>query len=263
MKPFSRFARAPIIPARAASSSLIQLCITAVLVLRTLTCSAGPFADKPPAKPGPAETKPSATTVQAPKSPADGAPQKEAEWKSLFDGKTLTGWKITDFAGTGKVEVQNGQIMLRSGLVLTGVTWTNEVSKTNYEITLEAMKVEGADFFCCLTFPVGNSHCSFVAGGWGGAVAGISNIDGMDASENETTKFMNFEKNRWYRIRVRVTPAKIETWVDDEKFVDQPIEDRKISMRPGEIELSAPLGVATYQTTAALRNMRMRTIGAK
>ena len=32
----------------------------------------------------------------------------------------------------------------------------------------------------------------------------------MDASENETTKFLSFEKNRWYRIRVRVTKPKMK-----------------------------------------------------
>lgn len=192
----------------------------------------------------------------------DSAP-KAGEWKPLFDGKTLKGWKSTDFAGTGKVEVEKGQILLHEGAILTGVNCTHEIPKTNFEVELEAMKVQGQDFFCCLTFPVNDSHCSFVVGGWGGAVVGISSIDGMDASENETTKFMNFEKNRWYRIRVRVTPAKIETWIDNEKFTDQPIEDRKISMRPGEIELSAPFGIATYQTTAALRNIRIRNLGGK
>jgi len=192
----------------------------------------------------------------------DGAP-KAGDWKPLFDGKTLKGWKITDFAGAGKVEVEGGQLLLHEGAILTGVNCTNEIPKTNFEVELEAMKVQGQDFFCCLTFPVNDSHCSLVVGGWGGAVVGISSIDGMDASENETTKFMNFDKNRWYRIRVRVTPARIETWIDDEKFADQPLEDRKISMRPGEIELSAPFGVATYQTTAALRNIRIRELKGK
>lgn len=192
---------------------------------------------------------------------AAAATRKLGDWKSLFDGKTMTGWTVTDFAGTGKVEVQNGQFNLHSGLVLTGISYTNPVPKINYEVALEAMKVDGGDFFCCLTFPVANSHCSFVVGGWGGGVVGISSIDGMDASENETTKFMNFEKNRWYRIRVRVTAPKIEAWIDDEKFVDQPIGDRRINMRAGEIELSAPFGIATFQTTGALRNVKIREFG--
>lgn len=122
------------------------------------------------------------------------------------------------------------------------------------------MKKDGSDFFCGFTFPVVDSHCTFIVGGWGGGIVGISSIDSMDASENETTKYLNFEKNKWYRIRVRVTPKTIQAWIDDEQMVDQSIEDRRISMRPGEIELSAPFGVAAWQTTSALRNIRLRKI---
>jgi hypothetical protein len=71
---------------------------------------------------------------------------------------------------------------------------------------------------------------------------------------------MSFEKNRWYHIRLRVTKAKIEAWIDNEKLVDQSIVDRRVSMRPGEIELSAPFGLATWQTTAALRSLRIQDI---
>jgi hypothetical protein len=188
------------------------------------------------------------------------ATEQTGEWKSLFDGKSLAGWKPTDFAGAAPVNVENSQIVINAGAVLNGINWTNTPPKTNYEVTLEAMKVEGGDFFCGFTFPVGDSYCSLIAGGWGGGVVGISSINGADASENETTKFMNFEKGRWYRIRVRVTQPKIEAWIDDEKMVDLPLEGNRISMRSGEIELSEPFGLATFQTTTALRNIKLRLL---
>src|SRR5262249_13868918 len=87
-------------------------------------------------------------------------------------------------------------------------------------------------------------------------------IDGMDASENETTKYMRFDAGRWHRLRLRVAAAKIEAWIDDEKIVDQPIEGRKISLRPGDIDLSKPFGLATWQTTGALRDIEIRRITA-
>lgn len=191
---------------------------------------------------------------------ASGA--SDAQGQTLFDGATLKNWKITEFGGTGDIEIKDQSIILHMGAILTGITFTNvsALPKTNYEISLEAMKIDGSDFFCALTFPVGESHCSFVVGGWGGGVVGISSIDGMDASENETTKYMNFDKGKWHRIRVRVTPVKLNAWINDEQLVDQSIEGRRISMRPGEIELSQPLGIATFQTSAAVRNIRLRKL---
>src|ERR1044071_8792825 len=131
---------------------------------------------------------------------ASTASGRGAEWESLFDGRTLKGWKITDFAGGGEVNVENGQLVLHSGVMLTGVSSTNSIPKIDYEVSLEAMKVDGSDFFCGLTFPVDNSFCSFIVGGWGGGVVGLSSIDGMDASENETTKYLKFDSGRWYSI---------------------------------------------------------------
>ena len=42
-------------------------------------------------------------------------PGAAASWSELFDGKTLTGWKVTDFAGHGGVQVKDGQIISESG----------------------------------------------------------------------------------------------------------------------------------------------------
>ena len=189
-------------------------------------------------------------------------PGRAGEWQSLFDGKTLEGWKITDFAGRGEVNVENGRLMLHSGVMLTGVSWTNTLPKIDYEVELEAMKVDGGDFFCGLTFPVQDSFCTFIVGGWGGGVVGLSSIDGMDASENETTKYMKFDAGRWHRLRLRVSREQIQAWIDDEKIVDQSIAGRRISLRPGDIDLSKPFGVATWQTTGALRDIKIRRITA-
>ena len=181
-------------------------------------------------------------------------------WKSLFDGRTLTGWKATDFAGRGPVVVKDGQIHLENGF-MTGITWTNsaELPRTNYELSLEAMRVEGTDFFCGLTFPVGKDPCSFIVGGWGGGVVGLSSLNGEDASQNETTKYMNFPNGRWFQIRVRVTTGKIEAWIDSEKMVDVDTADKTIGIRI-EMEASKPLGVASWSTAAALRNLKVRKL---
>ncbi len=204
---------------------------------------------------------------------ATGAAQSEkpvaaGEWRPLFDGKSLAGWMQSGFEGEGAVKVQSpfrdgpGAIIIEKGVTLSGCTWTKgaELPKINYEIALEAMKLAGDDFFCGLTFPVGKASCSFIVGGWGGIIVGISNVDYSDASDNDTTKGMEFADNRWYRIRVRVTDEKLEAWIDDEQTVDLETKGRTLTLRPGDIQKSLPLGVATFMTTAAIRNFRLRRL---
>ncbi len=186
------------------------------------------------------------------------APAPASSAQSLFDGKSLTGWQVTDFAGRGGVKVESGRIVLETG-VMTGVTWTNALPHMDYEISLEAMRVDGSDFFCALTFPVENDPCSFIVGGWGGGVVGLSSIDGEDAAHNETTSYLNFENGKWFKIRVRVTKTRIEAWIDADRVVNLETAGHRLSIRP-EVELSKPLGIASWSTTAALRNLEIRRV---
>lgn len=188
------------------------------------------------------------------------AKTKEPGWEPLFDGRTLNGWKETNFSGQGEVKVEDGKLILGMGNDLTGVNCTREIPKMNYELSLEAMRMTGSDFFCGLTFPYGEAACTFVLGGWGGGLVGLSSINGDDASENETTQAMKFDAGRWYKIRVRVTPQKIEGWIDGEQMLNVETQGKKISMRPGEIELQAPCGISTFRTQSALRDIRLRRL---
>ncbi len=158
------------------------------------------------------------------------------------------------------MRIEGGAIALSMGSPFTGVRWTNEFPKMDYEIAFDAMRTMGSDFFCGLTVPVRESHCSLIVGGWGGGLVGLSSVDGYDASENETTKFMGFETGRWYRIRMRVTAERIEAWIDQEKLVNLEITGRKITMRPGDIESSAPLGISCWETGAAVREIKWRRV---
>jgi len=181
-------------------------------------------------------------------------------WVSLFNGKDLSGWVMPNFAGGGEVTVKNKEIVIEMGDSLSGLTFTNDVPRSNYELELDAMKIQGQDFFCALTFPVKTNSCSLVMGGWGGAVVGISSVDHQDASDNETTEFIRFDENKWFKIKVQVTDDRIRCWLDGESIVDLELEHRYISMRPGDIELNMPLGLANYQTASKFRNLRYRYI---
>jgi Domain of Unknown Function (DUF1080) len=190
------------------------------------------------------------------------AENEEAPWIDLFNGKTLGNWVATNFGGEGNVEIGERRIVLGFGGDLTGITWKGAMPRIDYEVKLEARREDGNDFFCGLTFPVNDSFCSLILGGWGGTVVGLSSIDGLDASENETSGLMNFDLNQWYSVHLKVMQQKIQAWIDGTKVIDQELTGRKISIRP-EVELSRPFGLASWRTRAGLRNISMRTIAAK
>jgi hypothetical protein len=188
--------------------------------------------------------------------PKAAAPPREV---SLFDGKTLKNWRVADtfeFEKHGKVEVRDGVLHLERGRTATGVTYTGKPPRSNYEISLEAQRTDGDDFFCGLTFPVGEEHCTLILGGWGGDVTGLSNVNAMSAEENTTTGYVDFKNGQWYKIRLRVTEETISAWVDKELILEQPREGRKFEVW-WEQEPMRPLGIATWRTSAALRNVRL------
>jgi len=182
------------------------------------------------------------------------------EWKPLFDGKSLGQWKEAAFERRPAVRIEEGAIVLTAGQPLTGVTWTGEFPKSNYELRFEAARMLGGDFFASVTFPAGGNFATCVLGGWGGDIVGISSIDGWDASDNETRSYVNFETGRWYAFRLQVTDDRIMAWIDDQRVVNVAIRGRAISLRHGDIKLSAPLGFASYNTTGTVRKIEYRML---
>lgn len=186
----------------------------------------------------------------------------------LFDGKSLDDWQAVDAGGSGSVEIKDDrEMIIGTGESITGVVYkkADQLPVTHYEITLEAMRVDGSDFFCGLTFPVGSlkTCATLVCGGWGGSVTGISSIDGADASENSTGHYRKWEDKKWHRIKVRVTPDELVVWANDEKIIDADIKGKKVSLRPGPIEEYTPFSLTTYQTTAAIRNVKVTPLAEK
>lgn len=192
------------------------------------------------------------------KAPASQPADKDG-WRSLFNGKDLEGWKSTNFGGEGEVSVKDGAMIIGSGEILSGANYTGKTPKMNYEVELDARRVNGSDFFCGLTFPVGDSFASLILGGWGGGLCGISNIGGLDAANNDTATVQSFKNGEWYHVRLRVLPDKLEAWLDDKQIVDADTTGKKISTR-SEVNPNRPFGISTYQTTGAIKNIRIREI---
>jgi hypothetical protein len=185
----------------------------------------------------------------------------------LFDGKSLDDWEARDAGASGDVDIEDDMMILGTGESLTGVVYrkADKLPVTNYEITLEAQRIQGFDFFCGLTFPVGDlkTCVTLVLAGWGGSVTGLSNVDGIDAADNSTGHYRRFDDKKWYRVKVRVTPENVSVWSNDEKIIDLDLEGRKLGLRPGPIEDYAPFSITTYQTKAAIRNVRVKALPPK
>ena len=189
------------------------------------------------------------------------APQlRSEEWKLLFDGKSLDGWHEAAYKGHAGVRVEEGAMVLEAGSPMTGATFGGTFPHSDYELRFEGERLKGNDFFASVTFPVGDSFCTWVTGGWGGDIIGLSSIDGWDAADNETRNYFTFETGHWYQFRLQVTPARIRAWIDDKPVIDVSIEGRRIGLRFADMKLSAPLGFASYLTKGAVRKVEYRAL---
>lgn len=241
--------------------SILQLSLLIAICLTTCGQAAGP----PPKRRSGGKTSSASKPKSKGKTPGKPDAETKRRGPQIFDGKSLKGWRVIkkfDFNKHGKIEIKKGELRLGKGNPASGVAWKGKPPRSNYEISLDARRLEGTDFFCGLTFPVGKEYCSLIIGGWGGSVTGLSNVNGDAAVENETTNYVEIKPRRWYRIRLRVTDDRIQAWVDKEAIVDLSRKDKKFSIW-FEQEPVRPLGIASWYTAAGLRDIRLKRLPAR
>lgn len=194
-------------------------------------------------------------TCCRPAVPLARAPQRT----DLLNEKNAPRWQPAGIPEEGKITADKGEITLLPGLPMTGcrfAAWSElGLPGTNYRILYEALRVEGDDIFGMCTFPVAShgAHATFVLGGWGGTLTGISSIDFKDASENSTRAEQRFADGVWHRVKIEVRPEEIQAWVNDRLVVNVSIKGRQVGLRPGFIDHCVPFGFATWNTTAKVR----------
>ena len=159
------------------------------------------------------------------------------------------------------------QVMAPGG-PMTGLRYDNwqggGLPVRDYAVTCEAMRVDGGDFFASITFPVRSIEtcATFIVGGWGGGLVGISSIDGQDAADNSTRSEQRFENGKWYRLKLEVREDEIKAWIDDRLVINTSIKGRTVALRPGYIEKCAPFGLATFGSTGRVRNLIVQDLPA-
>ncbi len=200
------------------------------------------------------------TAYSAP--PGDAPPGDADRPIKARNGLSLRDWEIAEhgmFDDHGKVFVQQNEMHLKEGSPATGIRYKRNVPRQEYEIHCEAKRTGGSDFFYGLTFPIDQDYCSLIVGGWGGTAVGLSNLDGLSAIENSTTQYIEFEKNRWYKIRLRVAQGKITGWIDDKLIFEVAIQGHTFDIWWEQTPMR-PLGISTWNTSAALRNFKILKI---
>jgi len=187
---------------------------------------------------------------------------KKGQWIKLFDGKTMKGWiplEKTDYDMDSHAEVTNSYIRLAKGVPYSAVIIDAKFPKTNYEIKLRAKRLERDDIFCGILFPVKETYCSGVFGGWGNWIVGLSCVDELFADENSAGETMHFDNNEWYEIRLRVTDDYIKAWVHNTEVIYQELKGHRISPYPG-LEMFGPFAFFTYDTAAAYDRIEFRRL---
>lgn len=194
------------------------------------------------------------------------------DFVDLFNGNDLKGIQVLNksyFEDHGKVLVKKNELVLSKGEPGTGIAIDPKVHKDlprmDYEVFITAKRIDGGDFFCGLTFPVNKSYCTLILGGWGGGAIGLSNVDTLSAIENETSGFHEFENNRWYDIHLVVSDKSLkatlkETGKKEAKVLFDIVPgDHKFDIW-WEQEPARPLGITTWNTTAAFKQIRIQKL---
>ena len=177
-----------------------------------------------------------------------GGPERVLDWSQ---------WEAVATGAAGPLERADGDLRLGAGGPLTAVRWAGEVPTPPYELQFDATRERGNDFFVGLTFPAGDGHLTLVLGGWGGALCGLSCLDGEDASVNGTATYRGFRAGKAYRLRLRVEADRVQAWLDGEPLLDVPLAGRACTLRT-EVAGCAPLGLASYQTIARIGPVTLR-----
>jgi Domain of Unknown Function (DUF1080) len=190
---------------------------------------------------------------------------KPARW-ALLEGELAAAWQQAGIPEEGKIVVKEGELEIASGAPMTGAKFANwdqaKMPGTNYSIQFEAMRLEGRDIFGMCTFPVSSheAHATFVIGGWGGTVTGISSLNFLDASENATRAEQAFQNGVWYVVRIEVRPEDLRVWINDRPVVNASIKGKKVSLRAGDIDHCLPFGFATWGTKAKVRRVIIESL---
>ncbi len=142
-----------------------------------------------------------------------------------------------DLIRRGEVALDGAAALLGPGGPYTGIAYTGDFPTMNYEVVLRAQRRAGRDL-CHVTFPVGSALCTLRPRAW-------------DAT---------FEAGRWHQVRLRVTEARVEAWLDGRKVTDVARAAAQTAL-PLAFDALKPFGVhAALNAQVAVRDISLARV---
>jgi hypothetical protein len=146
-------------------------------------------------------------------------PAQDAGWVSLFDGKTLTGWKVGENAATFKVE--NGAIVIngpRAHLYYDGPVQNHEFK--NFEFKADVMTTAGSNSGIYF-------HTAYQEGGWPAKGYEVQ-VNNSHTDPKRTAGLYNVKDNmeapakddEWFTMLIVVRGKHVTTSVNGKTIVD-------------------------------------------
>lgn len=134
---------------------------------------------------------------------------------SEFKNTSQGDWEVYDEDGN-KVYGQKNTTYPTNGEIMGSASYVGDNNWTNYTYTLRAKKVDGMEGFL-IPFAVEDSENFYHwnIGGWNNTVTAVEQAQGGVKTTATNTVSMNIELNKWYDIKVVVTPTYIECYMNN------------------------------------------------
>ena len=151
-----------------------------------------------------------------------------------------SGWMIEDDT------VMSSQLITDQKLVFGDDKWGD------YELSLEARKIEGAEGFIVMFRAADTGRFYWVNfGGWGNREHGIQKSGGAMGKHAEGT----IEKGKWYKVRIRCEGSRFQAFLDDQRVLDDTDTDGPI--------LKGAIGLNGWNSKVQFRNIKVKDLAGK
>lgn len=194
---------------------------------------------------------------------AHAAEKVRHDWQSLFDGKTLAGWRASE--APGSFDVRDGAIVVRgprSHLYYVGAVQRHDFR--NFELQLEVMTKPGANSGVYF-------HTAWQDEGWPAKGYEVQ-VNNSQSDPKRTGGLYAVEDNYqapakddvWFTLRIRVEGSRIRTFVDDKPIVDytQPEQPERPADMKGRVLSSGTFALQAHDPGSEVRyrNIKVRVL---